>query len=265
MASLFDPRLRAHRRDRAARRGPELVLHERAFADVVERLELMNRRFGPALILGCPVPKWRERLSALAGPVAAADPGPLFAAALGEPPALEEELAVEPESLDLIVAIGTLDTVDDLPGALLRLGLALRPGGLLIGAMAGGDSLPRLRSAMRAADQAGGGAQAHVHPRVEAAALAPLLEKAGLGRPVVDVDRVRLSYDSLWRLVGDLRAMAATNVLRRRSGPMSRTMAEAAAADFAAAAGPGGRTLETIEILHFAAWRDGPGLSKIGR
>lgn len=256
MPSLFDPQLRAQRRDRAARRGPELFLHERAFGDMIERIELIGRRFGPALILGCPDRQWRDRLEVVAGPVRAVDPGPLFAAALGEAPVREEALDVAPASLDLILAAGTLDTIDDLPGTLLRLSLALRPGGLLIGAVAGGDSLPRLRSAMRAADEAGDGAQAHVHPRVEAAALAPLLEQANLKRPVIDVDKVQIAYASLWRLVEDLRAMAATNVLSRRARPMSRAMAAAAAAEFAASADARGRTIETVEILHFAAWRD---------
>ena len=69
---------------------------------------------------------------------------------------------------------------------------------------------------MRSADSVVGVAAPHVHPRVEAAALAPLLEQAGFVRPVVDVDRVQVSYASLATLVGDLRAMGATNILAAR-------------------------------------------------
>src|SRR6185503_20590325 len=117
---------------------------------------------------------------------------------------------------DLVLAIGTLDTVNDLPLALRLLRHAMTDDALLIGALPGGDSLPQLRGAMRAADRLGGTAAPHVHPRIEASALAPLLVETGFIKPVVDVDRVPVSYTSIERLVGDLRAMGATNVLARR-------------------------------------------------
>jgi hypothetical protein len=130
----------------------------------------------------------------------------------------------------------------------------MRPDALLIGAISGGDTLPQLRSAMRAADQVMGEASAHVHPRIEASALAPLLTAAGFVDAVVDVDRVQVSYASLEALVRDLRAMGATNVLAARSRrPVNRAGLSAAAASFAAA-GDGERTVEVFEILHFAGW-----------
>jgi SAM-dependent methyltransferase len=154
---------------------------------------------------------------------------------------------------DLVVAIGTLDSVNDLPRALLAIRQAMRPGGLFIGAMSGGNTLPQLRAAMRAADAVRGAAFAHVHPRIEPAALAPLLEQAGFVRPVVDVDRVQVSYPSLARLVGDLRRMAATNLLRARPGFVGRA-ARAAAERAFTGAGDGERTVELFELLHFAGW-----------
>ncbi len=107
---------------------------------------------------------------------------------------------------------------------------------------------------MRAADTVQGVASPHVHPRIEAAALAPLLADAGFVRPVVDIDRVNVRYRNLGGLIADLRAMGATNVLveRPRRG-LSRQALAAAIAQFAAA-GDGERTTETFEILHFAAW-----------
>ena len=81
MAQLFDTKLRALRRDRAARVGPELFLHERAFADCLDRMALLQRRFEQALLIGSPDPQWPERLREMVGSVAVADPGPLFAAA----------------------------------------------------------------------------------------------------------------------------------------------------------------------------------------
>lgn len=245
--------LRSMRRDRAARGGVELFLYERAFADCLERLVLLGRRFASALLIGCPDAGWRTRLGAVAESVAARDPGPLFASS-GDCEAIVEDEWQPPESgYDLVVAIGTLDTVNNLPLALRLIRFALARDGLLIGAISGGETLPQLRSAMRAADVVAGAAAPHVHPRIEAAALAPLLAEAGFVRPVVDIDRAEVTYRSLSRLVGDLRAMGVTNVLRARAAPLSRQSREAAIHAFAAA-GEGRRTRESFELLHFAGW-----------
>jgi SAM-dependent methyltransferase len=253
MAALFDIALRARRRDRAARIGPEQFLLERAFDDCLERIALMQSRFDRALLLGSPDPGWPRRLGSVAGAIDARDPGPLFAAAAGGEAIVEDSWQPDPAAYALVLAVGTLDTVNALPLALRLIRQAMRPNGLFIGAMSGGDTLPQLRAAMRAADAADGAAAPHVHPRIEAAALAPLLEQAGFARPVVDVDRANISYRSLDRLVADLRAMAATNLLTARPRFMSKA-ARAAAIDAFAGAGEGGRTVETFETLHFAAW-----------
>jgi NADH dehydrogenase [ubiquinone] 1 alpha subcomplex assembly factor 5 len=248
---LFDMQLRAERRDRAARSGPELFLLERAFADCVERLDLVQQRFERALLIGCPDPSWRDRASAIVSNV---DPGALFARAAEGTQIVEDAWSPPVETYDLVIAVGTLDTVNDLPRALLTARAAMKAGGLFIGAMSGGDTLPRLRSAMLAADQISGAASPHVHPRIEASALAPLLEKAGFATPVVDVDRVQVGYRSLASLIADLRRMGATNILVNRSRkPFSRLAAAAAAVSFAEAS-EDGRTKETFEILHFACW-----------
>jgi len=235
-------RLRSMRRDRALRTGPALFLHDRAFDDIVERLKHVNRRFDNALLVGAANPQWIELLKEVAKSVEAVEL------------AREDELDLEPGNFDLAVAIGSLDTVNDLSTALLRLRFLLKPDSFLIGAMSGGDTLPRLRQAMRAADSLMGAAAPHIHPRVEPSALAQLLIAAGFAMPVVDVDRIRVSYSGLRKLVADLRAMGATNVLRQRSKtPLSRSALNAAERDFSSGQ-KDGRTLETFEILHFAAW-----------
>jgi hypothetical protein len=102
-----------------------------------------------------------------------------------------------------------------------------------------------------------GAAAPHVHPRIEPAALAQLLLSAGFEMPVVDLDRVSVGYRDMRQLVTDLRAMGATNVLRQRSKvPLKRGAFEAASQDFAAGQ-QDGRTIETFEIRHFAAWSPG--------
>ena len=125
MPELFDMSARALRRDRAVRKGPELFLHDRAFEDCLERIALMQRPFERALLIGCPDARWPERLEAFAGEVDVRDPGPLFATrANGE--TLVEDCWLPPEaSYALVVAIGTLDTVNDLPLALRLIGHAM--------------------------------------------------------------------------------------------------------------------------------------------
>lgn len=253
MTALFNIEIRARRRDRAARVGPELFLAERAFADCLDRLTLVPRRFSNALLIGCPDAGWPARLPA--DSVDIRDPGPLFAARAGGEPITEDDWSPHGSAYDLVLAIGTLDTVNDLPRALRLLFEAMTSDALLIGAVSGGDTLPRLRGAMRAADAAAGPALPHVHPRIEASALAPLLSRAGFAMPVVDIDRFEVRYRDLRRLVNDLRAMGATNVLTERPrGSMSASAYRAARKAFEENA-TDGRTTEIFEILHFAAWK----------
>jgi len=236
-AELFDMKARALRRSRVARVGSELFLHERAFEDCLDRLALMRRRFACALLIGCRDPAWPKRLAELAERVDVAG---------------DDWEPVE-SAHDLVLAIGDLDIVNDLPVRLRVIRYAMTSNGLFLGAVAGGDTLPQLRNAMRAADAIADVAAPHVHPRIDASALAPLLANAGFVDPVVDVDRAAVSYPSLDRLVADLRAMWATNILSARPRFIGKAARAAAAAAFREA-GDGSRTVETFEILHFAAW-----------
>jgi NADH dehydrogenase [ubiquinone] 1 alpha subcomplex assembly factor 5 len=250
---LFDMKLRALRRDRAVRSGPELFLHERAFADCLDRIALLRSRFARALLIGCPDPQWPERLGELVDTVDVREPGSRSAAEAGGETIVEDYWEPAAGAYDLVLAVGTLDTVNDLPLALRLIRHAMRNDALLIGAMSGADTLPQLRAAMRAADAVAGAAAPHVHPRIEASALAPLLADAGFANPVVDIDRVPVSYRSFERLVGDLRAMGGTNVLLDRPRFIGKAGRQAAARAFADA-GDGSRTVEAFEIIHFAAW-----------
>jgi hypothetical protein len=218
----------------------------------------MQRRFEHALLIGCPDREWPIRLGAFADAVEARDPGRLFAQAAPAQTIVEDAWEPPARTFDLIVAIGTFDTVNHLPLALRLVRHAMATGALFMGALSGGDTLPQLRLAMRAADSATGVASPHVHPRIEASAIAPLLTEAGFANPVVDVDRVPVSYPTLDRLVVDLRGMGATNVLTARPRFIGKAALATAARAFAAAGGEG-RTTETFEILHFAAWSGNEG------
>jgi NADH dehydrogenase [ubiquinone] 1 alpha subcomplex assembly factor 5 len=250
---LFDRHLRALRRDRAARIGPELFLLDRAFDECIDRLRDIARPFGRALLVGCPSARWAGRLGAIADEVDIVDPGQLFVEQVDGILAEEDRFDFGEQRYDLCVAVGTLDTVNDLPLALQLLRRSLKPDAPLIGAIAGGNSLPALRASLIEAGRAQGRVVARAHPRIEAQSLTQLLAASGLTMPVVDVDRVRIRYADLHSLIRDLRAMAATAVLSERPPPLSRAAANRARSAFAGL-GSGGRTEEIVEILHFIAW-----------
>lgn len=250
---LFDRPLRALRRDRAARIGPDLFLFDRAFDECLDRLRDFARPFERALLIGCPSPTWQTKLREFSGDVDVRDPGHLFATRAGGVQIEEDRFDFGEAIYDLCLAIGTLDTVNDLPIALGLLHRALRPNSPLIGAIAGGNSLPALRASLIEAGRVEGRVVARTHPRIEAPTLAQLLSAAGFVMPVVDVDRLSLRYSSMTDLVRDLRRMGATSALAERARPLSRRAALQAGVEFERL-GIDGRTEEQVEILHFLGW-----------
>jgi SAM-dependent methyltransferase len=118
--------------------------------------------------------------------------------------ALDEEAPYPVKGFDLIVSLGTLDTVNDLPGALIHLRHALAPGGLALISMMAAGSLPVLRSIMLEAD--GERPAARLHPAVDVRSGAQLLQRVGLANPVADARGLDVRFGSLGALVSDLRA-----------------------------------------------------------
>ena len=256
----FDRRLRRLRRDRAAAACGEADDLLRAAGDeLVERLGLVTRSFARALDLGSGRGYLAERLRRRGIEVVQADSGRRFARAAGGLQADEDRLPFADGAFDLVVSAGALDSVNDLPGALLLARRALRPDGLFLAAFAGAGSLPRLRSAMAAADEAEGGAAPRIHPQIDVRAAGDLLQRAGFALPVVDSETIEVRYSGLPTLVADLRAMGATNILAARSRrPLGRLGYAAAIADFAGAAEADGKTRERFEILHLLGWAPAP-------
>ena len=164
----------------------------------------------------------------------------------------DEERPFASSEYDFIASLGTLDTVNDLPGALIHLRTALEPGGLVIASLAGAGSLPELRAAMAVAD--GDRPAPRIHPQVDVRAGGQLMQRAGFTDPVVDSRSLDVSYGSLDRLIGDLRAMGMNAVLDRHGPPLGKHALASARAAFAAA-GKGGRTVERFEILTLSGWR----------
>ena len=261
MDKPFDRALRRQRRDRATR-GFEFAdyLYRELEADIVERLDLVTRTFEQALLLGCPDQHLQDALQARGLRVTAADPGGVFARRAGGVQCDEDRLPFGDGRFDLVISIGLLDSVNDLPGALTLIRRGLRPDGLMLAAFAGAGSLPRLRAAMLDADEAEGQpASPRIHPQIDVRAAGDLLARAGFALPVADSSRIPVRYSSLFSLLRDLRAMGATNVLAARSRrPIGRVGLAAAAAGFAAGADPDGKSVETFDIVNLSGWAPAP-------
>lgn len=230
-----------------------MFLLDRAFEECIDRLRDIQRNFDHALLVGCPSPAWRELLGRFARRVDVVDPGAAFAARADGIQVEEDRFDFGEERYDLCLAVGTLDTVNDLPLAFQLLNRALKPDSPLIGAIAGGNSLPALRACLIEAGRSVDKVVARAHPRIEPNSLAGLLLAAGFSMQVVDIDRVTLRYGKLDELVRDLRAMGATSVLKSRAGPFSRAEISAARRAFDGRANEG-RVEEMVEILHFLGW-----------
>lgn len=250
----FDRALRRRRRDRAAALAGTDFLKCHIGDELLARLDLVTRRFSEALDLGCGAGDLSAKLRARGLDVTLADAGAIYAADGVQ--CEEDRLPFPPGSFDLIVSAGVLDTVNDLPGALIQIRRALRPDGLFLGALIGAGSLPRLRRALRAAEAAEAAPAApRLHPQIDVRAAGDLLTRAGFALPVADGERLDVRYSSFARLVADLRHMAGTNILQARARrPFSRLGYAAAVADFEE---PGG-TVERFEIVHLAGWAPSP-------
>jgi SAM-dependent methyltransferase len=263
---IFDRALIRRRRRRADALGAATFLLDRAAEDFADRLTAVLRRFDIAVDLGTPGTAVREVLARLGSvgtivSVHAAAAAPAAAGAKQIIVADEEALPFGDGSLDLVVSALALQFVNDLPGTLIQIRRALKPDGLFVAALIGGETLAELRQAFAAAEsELEGGASPRVAPFADVRELGALLQRAGFALPVTDIDRVGVRYDSVFALMHDLRRMAATNALvERRRTPLRRAtlmrMAEIYAARFA---DPDGRLRATFEIVWLSGWAPHP-------
>lgn len=166
---------------------------------------------------------------------------------------LDEEQPLPIPPCDLIVSLLRLDTVNDLPGALLHHRSALTSDGLFIACIMGAGSLSTLRQVMLTAD--GDRPAARIHPQIDNRAASALMQRAGFSRQVVDSHSLKVTYRSLDRLIADLREQALTNVLADAPPPLTRTAFARARTAFDALKDGDGRVTETFELLTLTGWR----------
>jgi SAM-dependent methyltransferase len=261
--SVFDRPLLRRRRRRARALGAATFLIDRASADLAERLSAVVRRFALAADLGSPTDAVRRDIGGLVDTLVAVDASAESVRAHAGPKVVadEEALPFADASLDLIVSVLALQTVNDLPGTLVQVRRALKPDGYFLGALMGGDTLTELRQSFAAAEaEIEGGVSPRVAPFVDARDAGALLQRAGFALPVTDVDRVTVRYPSAFALMADLRRMGATNPLvERRRTPLRRAtlmrMAQTYATRFSDA---DGRVRASFEIVWLAGWAPHP-------
>jgi SAM-dependent methyltransferase len=242
---LFDRALLRARQRRALRRASATFLLDRVAEDMVDRLQAVTRNFFDVADVWTPNAAVREVLLTRFNSVRHIGAEDV------------EVLPFERESLDLVVSALAFQFVNDLPGVLAQIRRALRPDGLLLAAMIGGDTLTELRQSFAEAEaECEGGVSPRVAPFVDLRDVGSLLQRAGFALPVTDVDSLVVRYDNVFALMQDLRRMGATNVMieRRRAPTRPATMMRMAQIYAQRFADPDGRIRATFDIIWLSGW-----------
>ena len=244
---LFDRALLRARQHRARRGEPATFLLDRVTEDMEERLHAVLRDFSDVAEIWTPgaalqTPS-RDRFKSVTQ-ISLDDSG-------------QETLPFQPESLDLVVSALAFQFVNDLPGVLTQIRRALKPDGLLLAAMIGGDTLTELRQSFAAAEaECEGGVSPRVAPFADLRDVGALLQRASFALPVTDVDRIVVRYDSAFALMQDLRRMGATNILveRRRTPTRRATLLRMAQIYGERFADADGRIRATFDVIWLSGW-----------
>jgi SAM-dependent methyltransferase len=261
-ADIFDLDLLRRRRDRIAGIVPPAdFLLARVAEDFAERLQVVRRTFPLALNLGAYNGALSRGLKGISGIERVIDVEPSARLlTLCDGPRVEaspEALPFANAKLDLVVSALALQLVNDLPGVLVQVLRSLKPDGLFLAALLGGETLKELRESWLVAEtEITGGASPRVAPFADLRDLGGLLQRAGFAQPVVDADIVTVAYASPLALMRELKAMGASNPLTLRARvPMTRALLARACEVYTERfARPDGRIPATFEILTLTAW-----------
>lgn len=266
--AIFD---RALMRQRRARIAPGFDAHDFLFREIAERLAEragdVRQDFALALDAGCRTGLFtqvaNEIIPGKIKQFVQSEYAPELARIARQRSAAatvvsdDEALPFAPGSFDLIASCGVLHSLNDVPGALLQLRQALKPDGLFLGALFGGETLYELRQVLLAAEaEIEGGASPRVAPFAELADAAGLLQRAGFALPVADSEPIHVTYENAFKLMHELRGMGEANMrLDRRRAPTRRaTLMRAAEIYTERFAEPDGRIPATFQIFFLTGW-----------
>jgi NADH dehydrogenase [ubiquinone] 1 alpha subcomplex assembly factor 5 len=268
--NVFDRRLVRRHRDRAAAR---LEGHDFLFREIAERLadrlDDVTRTFPLALDLGCHGGEIADALRGRGGikTLVQCDLSAAMArrcAVNGHPTvaADEELLPFAAESFDLVVSDLSLHWVNDLPGCLLQIRQCLKPDGLFLAAMLGGDTLYELRQSLMEAELAEiGGVSPRISPFADLRDAGGLLQRAGFALPVIDGDRVTVSYPDVLKLMHDLRGMGEGNAVQARANrAVNHAIVARTDEIYRRRFGDAeGRLAATFQVIYLTAWAPAAG------
>lgn len=238
---LFDSRSSDTAKRRAQRIGGDIFLARAAAEGIADRLEPVTRKFARGFMVGGPVP---DTLKGFAAEWQKAD----FDA--------DDFLNLEPESFDLALSVFSLQTVNDLPGALIQMRRTLKPDGLFLGAIFAGSTLHELRESFAAAEAGTlGGISPRVAPFGDVRDLGGLLQRAGFALPVADLERTLVRYSDVESLVRDLRSHGLSNSMTERRRRFLPRRTWAALRDYYAAHHAAqGKLNATFETVYLMGW-----------
>jgi NADH dehydrogenase [ubiquinone] 1 alpha subcomplex assembly factor 5 len=259
---IFDRRLIRANLARAAPTLPDtdfLIRH--ASEELVDRAAAIKRSFRLGADIGShhgvAARLLKERVEGITVVSLSAVPALAIACPAPRAVASEEALPLRDDSLDLVTSVLSLHLVNDLPGALIQIRRAIRPDGLFLAALLGGDSLIELRQAFMTAEaETIGGVSPRVFPTADVRDMGGLLQRAGFALPVVDSERLTVTYADPLALMRDLKAMGAANPLTARSKkPLRRDTLNRAAAIYSELfSGADGKVRASFEILYLCGW-----------
>ncbi|HEY7749344.1 MAG TPA: methyltransferase domain-containing protein [Aestuariivirgaceae bacterium] len=252
--AIFDRKLLRWRRLRT--RSGARFLNDLIAAELAERLAVINRPLRTILLTGpASVPLKAKLMQArpdskiILGDILPS-PGVDFVFDDETPPLAANTLEA------FVYALG-LESVNDVPGVFAQIRQTLKPDGVFLASVLGGETLSELRQAwLEAETEVIGGATPRVAPFVQVREWGALLQRAGFALPVVDADRHTVRYSGVIQLMHDLRALGLTNVMSERSRiPLSRRLLERVSQCYLDRyAAPDGRIPATFEIIHLSGW-----------
>ncbi|KAG6592372.1 putative methyltransferase, mitochondrial, partial [Cucurbita argyrosperma subsp. sororia] len=271
---VFDRDLKRKQRDRAAwLMRPKDSLTDTVAENLLDRLEDCKRTFPTALCLGGSLKAIRrsfrgrgsveklimmdashDMIMSCKDDTGAHDQDVETSFIIGD----EEFLPIRESSVDLIVSCLGLHWTNDLPGAMIQSRLALKPDGLFLAAIFGGETLRELRIACTLAHmEREGGISPRVSPLAQVRDAGNLLTRAGFTLPGVDVDEYVVRYPSALELVEHLRAMGETNALLQRNPILKRETALATAAIYDSMfAAEDGTIPATFQVIYMTGWKE---------
>lgn len=260
---IFDRPLLRRRRGRAARALAAEYLFDETFERLMERLQEVRKPFSRMLCIGARA----NRLNVPDAHILYADFSEIMARHQPTPSVVmdEESICFAPETFDAIICLGALHMVNDLVGCFIQLRQCLKPDGLLLCVMPGGNTLPELRAAILSAEDAQNrGSSPFIAPLVEVRDLGNVLQRAGFSLPVIDRDIIRVEYQTLATLLHDLRAMGETNTLHaRHKKPLPRDFWNEVERHYRAQFSTLSNALPAqFELIFAAAWKPDPSQPK---